>query len=232
MNVSLQQIKNHIIPTKIKLAKSQHSSVQHEHASKWPHYIIYNYDHTFTTQINQTGELTRPRAGSQTQWKGWGLSRGPHLQRPEVPVDVPDVRRDRRLRRFGARRPRVQRPAHVGPARGVFGLPPLPRLLRLGLRPRRRPRPRLGRPRRRAVVRVRSGGRGELGQGLALPARPIERRRRVRGVLLALHRLRLRPPPPDPHAAANGRDGRADSFLRLPWLSAGVCRVWFGSGDE
>lgn len=145
-----------------------------------------------------------------------GLSRGSHLQRPEVPVDVPDVRRDRRLRRFG--------------------LPPFPRLLGLCLclHARRRPRPRLRRPRRRAMIRVRSGGRGDLSQGLALPARPIERRRRVRGVLLAIHRLRvrLRPPPPDPHAAADGRDGRADSFLRLPWLSAGVCRVWFGSGDE
>jgi hypothetical protein len=102
-----------------------------------------------------------------------GISRGPHLQGPEVPVDVSDVRRNRRFR---VRRPRVQQPA-----RGVSGLPPFPRLLRLGLNPRRRPRSRLRRPRRRVVVHVRSAGRGELGHGLALPPRPIERRRRVRG---------------------------------------------------
>lgn len=188
--------------------------------------------HTMLAQINQTGELNTPTRRFPDPMEKMGLSRGSHLQRPEVPVDVPDVRRDRRIRRFGARRPRVQRPAQVGPARGVFGLLPLPRLLRLGLRPRRRPRPRLRRPRRRAVVRVRSGGRGELGQGLAFPARPIGRRRRMHGVLLALHRLRLRSPPPYPHAAADGRYGVADPFLRFPWLSAGVCRVWSGSGDE
>jgi hypothetical protein len=85
---------------------------------------------------------------------------------------------------FSVRLPRV----HL-PVRRVSGLLPFHRRLRLSSRCR--PRSRLRRPRRRVVVHVQSVGLGQLGQGLALPARPVERRRRVRGVFLSLHRLRL-----------------------------------------